>query len=117
MIFPFCILATNQPVVTEIAITATSIALRIHVYPMPEGNYTIDVTLKKLYPCSDYEKDYTINMTNIPEESTVANITELDVGSTYNISFVVTNEVDTATSNPIIATTNKTSKYYNYIRN
>ena len=90
----------------------TKILLSISVDYMPVGNYTFNVTWEKLFPCSDIENGYVVNVTATSTEYVMQMVTGLDEGSTYNITVTVTNTAGNATSDPINATTMETGNFH-----
>ena len=89
----------------------TTILLSISVDYMPVGNYTFNVTWEKLFPCSDIENGYIVNVTSTSTEYVMQMVSGLDEGSSYNITVTVTNIAGHATSDSINATTMETGNF------
>ena len=102
----------SKPNVTITTKMTTTISLNISVDYMPVGNYTFNVTWKKLYPCSDSENGYVVNVTAASTEYVIQIVTGLDEGSSYNITVTVTNIAGNATSDPINGTTMETGNFH-----
>ena len=102
----------SKPKVTITTKMTTTISLNISVAYMPVGNYTVNVTWEKLFPCSDSENGYIMNVTAASTEYVILVITGLDEGSSYNITVTVTNTAGNATSDPINATTMETGNFH-----
>ena len=102
----------SKPKVTITTKTTTIISLNISVDYMPVGNYTFNVTWEKLFPCSDIENGYIMNITAASTEYVIQMVTGLDEGSSYNIIVTVTNTAGDATSDPINATTMETGNFH-----
>ena len=90
----------------------TKILLSISVDYMPVGNYTFNVTWEKLFPCSDLENGYIVNVAAASTEYVIQMVTGLDEGSSYNITVTVTNIAGNATSDPINAKTMETGNFH-----
>ena len=102
----------TKPNVTITTKMTIIISLNISVDYMPVGNYTFNVTWEKLFPCSDIENGYIVNVTAASTEYVIQIVTGLDEGSTYNITVTVTNTAGNATSDPINATTMETGNFH-----
>ena len=102
----------SKPNVIMTTKMTTTILLNISVDYMPVGNYTFNVTWEKLFPCSDSENGYIMNVTAASTEYVTQMVTGLDEGSSYNIIVTVTNTAGDATSDPITATTMETGNFH-----
>ena len=102
----------SKPNVNITTKMTTTISLNISVAYMPVGNYTFNVTWEKLFPCSDLENGYIVNVTAASTEYVIQMVTGLDEGSSYNIIVTVTNTAGNATSDPINTTTMETGNFH-----
>ena len=102
----------SKPNVVITTKMTTKILLCISVDYMPVGNYTFNVTWEKLFPCSDIENGYVVNVTAASMQYVIQIVTGLDEGSSYNITVTVTNTAGNATSDPINATTMETGNFH-----
>ena len=102
----------SKPNVVITTKMTTTILLNISVDYMPVGNYTFSVTWEKLFPCSDIENGYIVNVTATSTEYVMQKVSGLDEGSSYNITVTVTNVAGLATSDPINATTMETGNFH-----
>ena len=95
----------GKPVVIITAEMATTISLNISVDYLQLGNYTINITWEKSFPCSDSENGHIMTVAHASTEHMIQTITGLDEGSIYHITVTVSNAAGNATSDPITAMT------------